>query len=53
MPTERGNFQEFGQQPELHCQCGGGICVVRTAKTEKNLGRQFFKCPLPQVQSCP
>lgn len=31
--------------PEKACPCGLGICLVRTAKTEKNSGRKFYKCP--------
>ncbi|CAM6095472.1 unnamed protein product [Calypogeia fissa] len=46
MPSER--FQDVSQQPQLMCKCGGGPCAVLTAKTEKNMGRQFYKCPAPQ-----
>ncbi|THG04864.1 hypothetical protein TEA_010105 [Camellia sinensis var. sinensis] len=32
--------------PEKACPCGLGACIVLTANTEKNRGRQFYKCPL-------
>ena len=34
-----------GTPLEKACKCGAGACVVRTAKTEKNMGRQFYACP--------
>ncbi|GAA0166067.1 hypothetical protein LIER_21314 [Lithospermum erythrorhizon] len=34
--------------PELPCPCGAGSCSILTAKTEKNLGQQFYKCPANQ-----
>lgn len=41
------------KQPEIACPCGAGNCAILTAKTEKNLGRQFYKCPLNQGEgSC-
>ncbi|CAL1371771.1 unnamed protein product [Linum trigynum] len=39
------------QQPsvsEKDCPCGQGACVVFTANTERNRGRQFYRCPLRQ-----
>ena len=37
-----------GGDPEAPpCPCGAGPCKVLTAKTEKNNGRTFFKCPVP------
>ncbi|KAG6557510.1 hypothetical protein Mapa_000784 [Marchantia paleacea] len=47
--TDRAPTQDF---PQMECKCGGGLCITRTAKTEKNNGRAFYKCPLPQEQSC-
>ncbi|WCJ28104.1 zinc knuckle (CCHC-type) family protein [Euphorbia peplus] len=38
--------------PDLPCPCGGGSCLVLTAKTGKNVGQQFYKCPLDQGSSC-
>ncbi|KAL2620020.1 hypothetical protein R1flu_000225 [Riccia fluitans] len=38
--------------PQVDCKCGGGPCVVLTAKTERNNGRSFYKCPLPKEQGC-
>ena len=35
-------------EPSMACPCGGGMCNVLTAKTERNMGRKFFKCPLPR-----
>ena len=29
------------------CPCGAGPCKVLTAKTERNNGRTFYKCPAP------
>ena len=33
-------------EPAMACPCGLGPCTVNTAKTERNMGRQFFKCPV-------
>lgn len=33
-------------EPAMACPCGLGQCNLITAKTEKNMGRQFFKCPV-------
>lgn len=35
--------------PDLPCPCGDGSCLVLTAKTGKNIGRQFYRCPANQV----
>ncbi|CAN0923868.1 CCHC-type zinc finger nucleic acid binding protein [Linum grandiflorum] len=45
------NRQSERQQPsisEKDCPCGQGACVVFTANTERNRGRQFFRCPVRQ-----
>ncbi|MCD7455079.1 hypothetical protein HAX54_026982 [Datura stramonium] len=34
--------------PELSCPCGSGRCLVLTAKTGKNIGQQFYRCPSNQ-----
>ncbi|BBN10522.1 hypothetical protein MPTK1_5g04210 [Marchantia polymorpha subsp. ruderalis] len=47
--TDRAPAQDF---PQMECKCGGGLCITRTAKTEKNNGRAFYKCPQPQEHSC-
>ncbi|CAL2249028.1 unnamed protein product [Prunus armeniaca] len=31
--------------PALECPCGGGLCLILTAKTGKNIGSQFYRCP--------
>ncbi|KAH0726656.1 hypothetical protein KY284_002521 [Solanum tuberosum] len=33
---------------ELSCPCGSGTCLVLTAKTGKNIGQQFYRCPTNQ-----
>ena len=33
-------------EPAMSCPCGLGQCTLITAKTERNMGRQFFKCPV-------
>ncbi|KAJ8631442.1 hypothetical protein MRB53_024765 [Persea americana] len=38
--------------PDLPCPCGAGACKVLTAKTEKNMGQQFYRCPANQGESC-
>ncbi|XP_058097505.1 uncharacterized protein LOC131242699 [Magnolia sinica] len=38
--------------PDLLCPCGAGTCLVLTAKTEKNMGQQFYRCPANQGGSC-
>ncbi|GJP70579.1 hypothetical protein CLOP_g1505 [Closterium sp. NIES-67] len=35
-------------QGAMDCACGGGQCLVLTARTAANNGRQFFKCPKPE-----
>nr|ALN96984.1 cold shock domain-containing protein 3 [Populus tomentosa] len=34
--------------PEKVCPCGLGVCNVFTANTERNRGRDFYKCPQRQ-----
>lgn len=55
--SERGGVGDFGDSgppPDKNCRCGGGICRVLTASTEKNRGRQFYRCPLSQEEGqCP
>ncbi|XP_038726085.1 DNA topoisomerase 3-alpha-like [Tripterygium wilfordii] len=34
--------------PDVPCPCGAGSCLVLTAKTGKNLGQQFYRCPAGQ-----
>jgi len=35
--------------PDLPCPCGAGSCLILTAKTGKNIGQQFYRCPANQV----
>ncbi|KAA8544884.1 hypothetical protein F0562_019721 [Nyssa sinensis] len=37
---------------ELFCPCGAGSCLTLTAKTGKNIGQQFYRCPANQGSSC-
>lgn len=39
-----------GPEPSMQCPCGAGLCLVLTSKTDKNLGRQFLRCPLKQEE---
>ncbi|CAI5994278.1 unnamed protein product [Closterium sp. NIES-64] len=34
-----------GDVPDRFCACGAGRCAVLTARTERNMGRQFYRCP--------
>ncbi|KAI5062129.1 hypothetical protein GOP47_0022668 [Adiantum capillus-veneris] len=43
---DSSNLPSQSQVPERGCPCGGGVCKVLTANTEKNAGRQFYRCPL-------
>ncbi|KAL5993726.1 hypothetical protein ACLOJK_040984 [Asimina triloba] len=38
-PIDRRDF------PVKLCPCGDGPCVVRTSRTERNPGRNFYCCP--------
>ena len=44
-----GSYGGDSSHPGLQCPCGGGLCVVLTAKTGKNIGQQFYRCPSAQV----
>ncbi|KAK4339494.1 hypothetical protein RND71_040956 [Anisodus tanguticus] len=47
--TTRGpSYSVNSSFPELSCPCGSGTCLVLTAKTGKNIGQQFYKCPSNQ-----
>lgn len=47
--TTRGlSYSVSSSFPELSCPCGFGTCLVLTAKTGKNIGQQFYKCPSNQ-----
>ena len=43
------SFFSRPQVADKQCPCGAGMCEVLTANTEKNNGRQFYKCPLRKV----
>ncbi|KAL5731749.1 hypothetical protein ACHQM5_004449 [Ranunculus cassubicifolius] len=45
-PTPSSTF------PDVPCPCGAGICLILTAKTEKNMGQQFYRCPASQESKC-
>uniref|UniRef100_A0A1D1Y402 Cellular nucleic acid-binding protein n=1 Tax=Anthurium amnicola TaxID=1678845 RepID=A0A1D1Y402_9ARAE len=47
-PASRSFSNCSSPVPELPCPCGAGSCLVLTAKTEKNIGQQFYRCPLDQ-----
>ncbi|XP_059312298.1 uncharacterized protein LOC132063657 [Lycium ferocissimum] len=50
--TTRGpRYSVSSSFPELSCPCGSGTCLVLTAKTGKNIGQQFYRCPSNQ-ESC-
>lgn len=36
------------QYADLLCPCGAGSCLILTAKTGKNVGQQFYRCPANQ-----
>ncbi|TQD71279.1 hypothetical protein C1H46_043185 [Malus baccata] len=36
----------------LECPCGGGVCLILTAKTGKNIGNQFYRCPAKEGSFC-
>ncbi|XP_059440546.1 uncharacterized protein LOC132172998 isoform X2 [Corylus avellana] len=38
--------------PDLPCPCGAGFCLILTAKTGKNIGQQFYRCPANQGSTC-
>ncbi|XP_042477554.1 cold shock domain-containing protein 3-like [Macadamia integrifolia] len=38
--------------PDLQCFCGAGSCSILTARTGKNVGQQFYRCPANQGNSC-
>lgn len=48
----RGGGGSGAVVPEKACPCGLGVCNVFTANTERNRGRDFYKCPQRQVKIC-
>ncbi|KAK1278235.1 hypothetical protein QJS04_geneDACA014769 [Acorus gramineus] len=34
--------------PGMVCPCGAGVCLVLSAKTGKNIGQKFYRCPNEQ-----
>ncbi|KAF8408863.1 hypothetical protein HHK36_004932 [Tetracentron sinense] len=46
------NYTSNSSFPDLPCPCGVGSCLVLTAKTGKNIGQQFYRCPANQESSC-
>ncbi|KAM5575287.1 hypothetical protein ABKV19_014303 [Rosa sericea] len=35
----------MGRKWVLECACGGGLCLILTGTTDKNIGSQFYCCP--------
>ncbi|KAL6989462.1 hypothetical protein U1Q18_015211 [Sarracenia purpurea var. burkii] len=57
MGTDNMNVrsQGYGSNPsipDISCPCGAGFCLKLTAKTGKNIGQQFYRCPAIQGSSC-
>ncbi|PRQ52325.1 putative DNA topoisomerase transcription factor interactor and regulator CCHC(Zn) family [Rosa chinensis] len=46
------NYASDSTFPALECPCGGGQCRILTAKTGKNIGSQFYRCPGNEGSSC-
>ena len=49
MPNMSFDSRSSSQFPDLLCPCGAGSCLILTAKTGKNVGQQFYRCPANQV----
>jgi hypothetical protein len=49
MVGEKENCGSNSSFPDLPCTCGAGSCQILTAKTGKNIGQQFYRCPANQV----
>lgn len=43
------NYASNTSYSDVPCPCGAGLCLILTAKTGNNIGRQFFRCPAHQV----
>ncbi|KAL6636795.1 hypothetical protein ACP70R_024367 [Stipagrostis hirtigluma subsp. patula] len=41
-------FQSETSVADMLCPCGAGTCLIFTAKTGQNVGRQFYRCPANQ-----
>ncbi|XP_056171081.1 uncharacterized protein LOC115667483 [Syzygium oleosum] len=52
MPNMSFDSRSSSQFPDLLCPCGAGSCLILTAKTGKNVGQQFYRCPANQGSSC-
>ena len=39
----------FLQRMQIWCPCGHGVCLLKTAHTPNNYGREFFTCPIKFV----
>ncbi|WOL17338.1 hypothetical protein Cni_G26129 [Canna indica] len=51
MPSAR---HALNNQPSLlvsgiQCPCGGGSCIVLATQSGKNMGRQYYRCPLVEL----
>ncbi|KAF8007606.1 hypothetical protein BT93_K1571 [Corymbia citriodora subsp. variegata] len=52
MPNMSFDSCKSSQYVDLSCPCGAGSCLILTAKTGKNVGQQFYRCPANQGSSC-
>ncbi|XP_028799278.1 cold shock domain-containing protein 3-like [Neltuma alba] len=52
--TSGGNQSSVSDSlfPSFHCPCGAGACLILTAKSGKNHGQKFYRCPRNQADSC-
>ncbi|PKA56866.1 hypothetical protein AXF42_Ash002169 [Apostasia shenzhenica] len=51
-PSSGGPVAYRPTHPELQCPCGSGDCIVLTSRTERNPGRDFYRCPAKLNERC-
>ncbi|GJM96843.1 hypothetical protein PR202_ga13712 [Eleusine coracana subsp. coracana] len=44
-------FQSETSSVNMPCPCGAGTCLILTAKTGTNVGKQFYRCPGKQLRA--
>ncbi|KAI4347755.1 hypothetical protein L6164_008538 [Bauhinia variegata] len=45
--------ESYSWYPHIQCPCGApDPCQILTARTGKNIGQQFYRCPLNRESSC-